>query len=113
MKMIIDSGESMSIMSYRWLENYLEGIGIAIEQVETKNCFRKFRFGENIYTSIREVTIPIMVQALDSTPFKREELFLCGIRTLVDWFLVEVWGKTFYGNILATVGKPPEDNYTV
>ena len=38
---------------------------MGIEQVETKYCIRKFRFGENLYTSMREITITIMVQALD------------------------------------------------
>ena len=68
---------------------------IGIEQVETEKCFRKFRFRENLYTSTREITIPIMVQPLDGTLIKKEvtvnvinkeeELFSCALWTLVDW----------------------------
>ena len=63
--------------------------------MRTENYFWMFRFGKNVYISSKEVTITIMVRALDGTCFEREltvtiinnkeELFLSRLKTLVDW----------------------------
>ena len=65
------------------------------EDIEEKSCLKRFRIGENVYTSTRKITIPIMIKTLRGNNFKREvtanvihkeeELFLSGVKTLVDW----------------------------
>ena len=44
MKIIVDSGAPMSIVSEKWLEKYLEEMKVGKLRHGKKSCLRKFRF---------------------------------------------------------------------
>ena len=63
-------------------------------ELEYRNCVRKFRFGKNVNLSTKEVKFPIVVKVEDGDYIRREvvanivdkneELFLCGRKTLME-----------------------------
>ena len=63
--------------------------------VEKKSCDRRFRFGEKVYKSYKEVTMPIIMKVVDEDYVRKnisvniihreEDLFLCGLKTLRQW----------------------------
>ena len=65
--------------------------------VEEKSCNRRFRFGEKVYQSKKEVSMPIIMKAGEDDCIKKiisvnvidreKDLFLCGLKTLREWNL--------------------------
>merc|ERR1712089_32475 len=60
-----------------------------------KACSGKFKMGENVYLSNREIMLPVRMKT-DSDDYirkmitvsivdKDDELFLCGLKTLIEW----------------------------
>ena len=55
----------------------------------------KFRMGENIYLSNREIMLPVWMKTENDDYIRRmikvsivdreDELFLCGLKTLIEW----------------------------
>ena len=69
--MIVDSGAPMSIVSDKCLDKYIEGMKVDREEIEKKICLKKFRFGENVYISIKEVMLPLIIRVQDGTYIMR------------------------------------------
>ena len=55
MKIFVDIGTPLSIVSEISLKNYKEQEEVREEELEKKSCNRRFRFGENVYLSDNEV----------------------------------------------------------
>ena len=80
------------MVSEKWMKKYIDEKVVNEDELEYKNCVRRFRFGENVYLSTKEVRFPIIVKIEDRDYIKRdvvanivkkeEELFLCGRNTL-------------------------------
>ena len=70
--LIVDSGAPLSIVSERGLKKYIEKKVVIEKDFQYKNCGRRFRFGENIYISMKEVKFPIVVKVEDGDFVKRE-----------------------------------------
>ena len=62
LKMIVESGAPMLIVSVGWLENYLREMGVDKKDVQEKRCKRRFKFGERVYNIEKEVTMPKLMQ---------------------------------------------------
>ena len=48
LRMIIDSGAPMLIVSVGWLEKYLREMGVNKKYVQERRCKRRFKFGESL-----------------------------------------------------------------
>ena len=59
MNMIVDSGAPVSIATSGWMEKYLKNMEVRKEEITENECKRKFRMGENIYLSNREITLSV------------------------------------------------------
>ena len=68
---IMNSGATLFIVSYKWLGNDVKGIEVDKEDIEERNCLRIFRFGENVYTSSKEVMLPIVIKTKDDNYVKK------------------------------------------
>ena len=65
------------------------------EDITENECKRKFRMGENIYLSNREIMLPVRMKTEKDDYIRRmitvsivdreDELFLCGLKTLIEW----------------------------
>ena len=53
LRMIVDSGAPLSILSAGWLEKYLKEMKVDARDVEEKSCNRRSRFGEKVIEVIR------------------------------------------------------------
>ena len=91
--MIEDSSAPLTILSERWMKKYIEVKVVDENELEYRNCVRRFRFGANIYLSMKEGKLPIVVKMEDADYMKREvvvdvvgkeELLLCVRKTLTD-----------------------------
>ena len=92
LRMIVDSGAPMSIVIAGWLEKYLKEMEVDARYIEEKSCNRRFRFGEKVYKSHKEVTIPIVLKFRDEDYVRKnisvniidreKDFFLCGFKTL-------------------------------
>ena len=63
LKMIVDSGAQMSIVSAGWLEKYFKEMEVYARDIEEMSCNRRFIFGENVYKSHKEITMSIIMKA--------------------------------------------------
>ena len=69
--------------------------GVKKEEITENECKRKFRMGENIYSSKREIMLPVRMKTEKDDYIRRiitvsivdreHELFLCGLKTLIEW----------------------------
>ena len=93
LKMIEDSSAPLTIVSERWMKKYIEVKVVDENELEYRNCVRRFRFGENIQLSMKEGKLPIVVKMEDADYMKREvvvdvvgkeELLLCVRKTLTN-----------------------------
>ena len=85
----------MSIATSKWMEKYLRTMGVKKEETTENECKRKFRMGENVYLSNKEITLPVRMKTESDDYIRRmitvsivdkdDELFLCGLKTLIDW----------------------------
>ena len=57
--MIVDSDAPVSIATSRWIEKYLKDMEVKKDEITERECNRKFKMGENIYLSNREITLPV------------------------------------------------------
>ena len=62
MNMIVDSSAPVLIATSKWMEKYLKTMGVKKEETNENECKRKFRMGENVYLSNREITLPIRIE---------------------------------------------------
>ena len=64
-------------------------------EIIEKECNRRFKMGENIYLSYKEIMLPVRMKT-DNDDFimkmvtvsvvdREDELFLCGLKTLMEW----------------------------
>ena len=71
MKMVIDSGVPVSLVSHKWLKDYLENARVLEKQVERGANNRKFWLGKTLYTSEEKVVIPIVMRMEDDDFVKK------------------------------------------
>ena len=93
-QMIVDSGAPVSIATSKWMEKYLKEMEVKKDEITEKECNRKFKMGENIYKSNRELTLPVRMRTDDDSFMRKmitisivdrdDELFLCGLNTLIE-----------------------------
>ena len=93
--MLVDSGAPVLIAPSKWIEKYLKEIELNKDDIIKKEYNRRFKMGENIYLSNKEITLPvrmktddhdfIMMMVTESVVDKEDKLFLCGLKTLMDW----------------------------
>ena len=92
---MVDSGALVSIATSKWIEKYLKDMEVKKDEIMEKEFNRKFKMGENIYLSNREIMLPVRMRA-DKDDFimkmvtvsivdREDELFLCGLMTLIEW----------------------------
>ena len=70
-------------------------MGVKKEETTENECKRKFRMGENVYLSNREIMLPVRMTTENDDYIRRiitvsivdreDELFLCGLKTLIEW----------------------------
>ena len=71
MQMIVDSGAPMSIATTKWMDRYLKSMEVKEDEITEKVCNRKFKMGENVYLSNREIALPIRIKT-DSDDYIRK-----------------------------------------
>ena len=102
--MIVDSGAPMSIATTKWMDRYLKSMEVKEDEITEKVCNRKFKMGENVYMSKREIALPVRMKT-DGDDYVRkmitvsivdreDELFLCGLKTLIEWKAVVFYRKS-------------------
>ena len=94
-KMLVDSGAPLSIVSSKWLNNYVKEVEIDNTDIIYKDSARRFILRKTQYLSTSEVTFPIMIKVENDDYIKRELTanvietddisFLCGRKTLEEW----------------------------
>ncbi len=60
--MIVDSGAPVSIATSKWMEKNLKNMEGKKGEITGNECKRKFRMGENIYLSRREITLSVRMK---------------------------------------------------
>ena len=95
MQVIVDSGTPVSIATSKWMEKYLKNMEVKKDEITENECKRKFKMGENIYLSNREIMLPVRMKTENDDYIRRmitvsivdreDELFLCGLKTLIEW----------------------------
>ena len=93
-QMIVDSDAPVSIATSKWMERYLKEMEVKKDEIIEKKCNRRFKMGENIYLSDKEITLLVRMKTDDhdfimkmvtvSVVDREDELFLCGLKTLMD-----------------------------
>ena len=93
--MILDSGAPLSIVGSNWFENYIKVARVKSEDISYKDSARRFRLGETLYTSKKEVKFPIVMKIEENDYIRREVKanvidfdgisILCGLNTMTDW----------------------------
>ena len=93
--MIVDSGAPMSMATIKWMDRYLKCIKVKENEIIEKGCNRKFKMGENVYLSNREIALPVTMKTdrddyirkmiTVSIVDRKNELMLCGLKTLIEW----------------------------
>ena len=85
----------MLIATSKWMERYLKEMEVKKDDIIEKECNRRFKMGENIYLSDKEIMLPVRMKT-DNDDFimkmvtvgvidREDELFLCGLKILMDW----------------------------
>ena len=95
MQMIVESGAPVSITTSKWMDRYLKNMEVKKDEITEKECNRKFEMGKNVYLSNREITLPVRMKTENDDYIRRmitvsivdreDELFLCGLKTLIEW----------------------------
>ena len=95
--MILDLGAPVSVAGVPWMNQYLAGFGLEIENLKSVNCNQPFVFGPSKrYVSKSLVELPILVTRMDGKEdvlkvqtylVDAEVPFLCGKQTLESWNL--------------------------
>ena len=73
-------------------------------EITEKVCNRKFKIADNVYMSKKEIAIPVRMKT-DGDDYVRkiitvsivdreDELFLCGLKTLIEWKAVVFYEKS-------------------
>jgi len=68
--MIVDSGAPVLIATSKWMEKYFKKMGVKKEETTENECKRKFRMGENVYLSNREIMLPVRMKT-ENDDYKR------------------------------------------
>ena len=94
MQMIVDSGAPVSITTSKWMDRYLKNMEVKKDEMTEKECNRKFKMGENVYLSNREIMLPVRMKTENDDYIRKmitvsivdreDELFLCGLKTLIE-----------------------------
>ena len=94
-QMIVDSGAPVSIATSKWMEKYLNEMEVDRNEITERECNRKFKMGENVYKSTKELMLPVRMRTDDDSFIKKmitisvvnrdDDLFLCGLKTLMEW----------------------------
>merc|ERR1712089_31736 len=94
-QMIVGSGAPVSIATSKWMEKYLNEMEVDRNEIIERECNRKFKMGENVYKSTKELTLPVRMRTDDDSFIKKmitisvvnrdDDLFLCGLKTLMEW----------------------------
>ena len=102
--MIVDSGASMYIAATKWMDRYLKSMEVKKDEITEKVCNRKFKMGENVYMSKREIALPVRMKTDDddyarkmitvSIVDREDELFLCGLKMLIEWKVAVFYEKS-------------------
>merc|ERR1712089_90541 len=66
-QMIVDSGAPVSIATSKWMEKYLSEMEVNRDEITERECNRKFKMGENVYKSNRELTLPVRMRTDDDS----------------------------------------------
>ena len=93
--MKVDSGTPVSIATSKWMKRYVKEMEVKKDYIMEMECNRRFKKGENIYKSDKEITLQVRMKT-DNDAFimkmvtvsvvdRDDELFLCGLKTLMDW----------------------------
>ena len=93
--MIVDSGAPVSIATSGWMEKYLKNMEVRKVEITENECKRKFRMGENIYLSNREIMLPVRMKTEKDEYIRRmitvsivdreDGFILFGLKTLIEW----------------------------
>ena len=62
MQMIVDSGAPVLITTSKWMERYLKKMEVKKDKITEKKCNRRFKMGENIYLSDKEIMLPVRMK---------------------------------------------------
>merc|ERR1711881_5761 len=94
-QMIVDSGAPVSIATSKWMEKYLNEMEVDRNEITERECNRKFKMGESVYKSTKELTLPVRMRTDDDSFVKKmitisvvnrdDDSFLCGLKTLMEW----------------------------
>ena len=68
--MLIDCGAPKSVVSKKWIEEYLREMRVKEEDIE-RSCCRRFRMGETTYISEVEITFPIVLKTDEGDYMRR------------------------------------------
>ena len=93
--MILDLGAPVSVAGVPWMNQYLAGFGLEIENLKSVSCNQPYVFGPSKrYVSKSLVELPILATRMDGKEdvlkvqtylVDAEVPFLCGKQTLESW----------------------------
>ena len=93
--MILDLGAPVSVAGVPWMNQYLAGFGLEVDNLKSVSCNQPFVFGPSKrYVSKILVELPILVTRMDGKEdvlkvktylVDTEVPFLCGKQTLESW----------------------------
>ena len=62
MQMIVDNFTPKFIATNKWMDKYLKSMEVKENEISEKVCNRKFKMGENVYLSNREIALPVRMK---------------------------------------------------
>ena len=93
--MILDIGAPVSVAGTQWMNQYLAGFGLEVDNLKSVSCIQPFIFGPSMrYVSELLVELPILVTRMDGKEdvlkvqtylVDAEVPFLCSKQTLESW----------------------------
>ena len=75
-KMIVDNGVPYYIVSTKWIAKYMDEEGVDKDEMEYEDCFKRFRFGENIYESKTKIKFPVIVKDVTSESIMKKVMHM-------------------------------------
>ena len=60
--MTVDGGTPVSIATSKWMDRHLKNMEVKKDEMTEKECNRKYKMGENVYLSNREITLPVRMK---------------------------------------------------
>lgn len=72
MKMMVDRGAPYYIARKKWMKKHMEEGAVNKDKIKCQDCYKRYRFSEDVYESKTRVTFPLNVKGIQGDYIKRK-----------------------------------------